>query len=209
MKTILLWLAALLLVCSSVWAGEMKAWVPAKIKYEKKQITKDFALHTGSVVTFRNGKTIKAEIVELAYIGQLKLAGKAPVIVFSERPSDECGANTTLYFHSPGNGLLKRDADYYGYPGKMYNYMDDSLVQDSRLFLDECLPDKGEVAIWYDRVKDGTGVWKDAVTLPEVKGGKLHGDFIKPPLPGIGKSLVLVKSDGCREIPGRRMTSEP
>ncbi len=208
MMRVALWAAALLLALNDSWAGG-EGWVPVKIEQVKVKVTENYSLRWGSAITFRNGSTLRFGVVEMVYVGQLPAATKAPFLIFSGRICDECDANTNLFIHSPADGFLSAEGARYGYPGKVYHYEDNTLLEESRVFFGVCLPGRGPAAVWYMKVLLESGKWQDAVYVAEVRGDVLKKGHLKAPLPHIRKTLALVKDGSCREIPGVRMTSEP
>src|SRR5258708_16499554 len=85
---------------------------------------------------FSNGKIVETNLFNLTYIGQIALAHKAPLLIFSGRECQGCDANISMYMHSPSDSQLEVEfgKNRYKCPGKESDYFTNKLFYTSRAF---------------------------------------------------------------------------
>lgn len=183
-------------------------WIPIKIKSHTVEHLPGSKISIGSTIHFANGKQMKSELIGMSYIGQLSSTGNAPYLIFSAR-SNPWEGEIAIFMLSPSKGnidVTERNQRFY-YPGKLYELSaEHSLIHESRMFFGDCLIGYGSVAVWFIKYRSGPG---SSVYIAEVRDGRLHTGFLKPPLPALKNTLSLVQDDQCIEVPGLDMTEEP
>lgn len=163
------------------------------------------------IIDFGSNLRLETDLFEVAYIGRLQAKSKSPYIVLSGKGCTQCDMNTSIYIHSPSDGPLVGGemAPRYSYPGRVFYYEDNSLVEESRLFLGECLTGLGPVAAWFTKSKNDAGEWEESLFAAEVRGDSLARRTLGVPGPYIAQVNAAVAEGRCREVPGRDMLSEP
>jgi hypothetical protein len=158
---------------------------------------------------FRNAPTIETHLHDLAYIGQVPIGKKAPLLILSGRDCAGCDENISLYMLSPSDGPLnvENGANRNKYPGTEKDYETGKWVYSSRVFYGQVLPDTNGV-IWYEsRLLDNDHQARD-VYLSWIEHG-IHKDTIFDRREDISQTLELCEKGRCKEIPGIQYNTEP
>lgn len=209
--TILLVLTGLVSACS--YSDPLivdKNWVPKRMVGYITQLEPGYYGSKLTRVVFKNGKEMKADLVELQFIGQLAARDKPPFNIFSGRRCHGCESNQSIYIHSPGDGRLKKKADRYRYPGSVFSHVNGALVEESRAFFGDCLAGRSAgIVVWFVRSRLDRPNWVKSVEVVESTGTSLAVSEITAPIPPIDGTLKLVEEKRCREIPKRLMSTEP
>jgi hypothetical protein len=162
-----------------------------------------------SKLIFKNGRIIDTKLRDLKYIGQIPLENKDPYLIISGVDCDSCDANSSIYIHSPSDGelIIGSGINTYGEPGKIFSYLNDSLVYEGRAFYGQVLKNRKGV-IWYQKELMDTGIWKISVFFTEIINNKKVDQFLTDPKL-MEQTLLLWKQGLCEEIKGANQTSEP
>lgn len=185
-------------------------WVPKRMVGYITQLEPGYYGAKLTRVVYKNGEEMKADLVEVQFIGQLAARNKPPFNIFAARRCHECESNPSIYIHSPGDGRLEEDSPRYRYPGRVYSHVNGSLVEESRAFFGDCLPGRSPgIVVWFLRTRLDRPNWEDKVIVVESTGTDLAVSEIEAPTPPIDGTLELVEQDRCREIPKRLMSTEP
>ncbi|NNE98649.1 MAG: hypothetical protein HKN25_06480 [Pyrinomonadaceae bacterium] len=165
----------------------------------------------GQQIIFENGKKINTRLYELKYLRSLVTETGTTFLILSGRGCTECDANIGIYIHNPADGDMKGEAEQmrYAYPGKISYYEDNSLIAESRMFAGNCLPDKTNMVIWYQKELNDDKEWESSAYIAEIINEELVGKTLEKELPDIKVSLGLKKAKKCFEIKGIDRTSEP
>lgn len=186
-----------------------KNWVPVRTVGYITQLEPGYYGAKLTRIIYRNGHEMKADLVDLQFIGQLPGREKPPYIIFAGRRCHDCESNQSIYIHSPGDGRLTRRSTRYRYPGQVYSHVNGALVEESRAFFGDCLGGYSSgVVVWFIRSRMDRPGWVEKVEVAETSGGSLRLTEIKEPAPKIDGTLALVKEKKCREIPSRLMSTE-
>jgi hypothetical protein len=163
----------------------------------------------GTKLLFKNGRAFDTHLFELAYIGQVSVLSKVPYLIFSGRDCSECDANISIYVHSPDDGELdvRRGQNRYLYSGMERDFETDSLLYHSRAFYGEVLNHTKGV-IWYETRLLEDNSWGTDVFLLNVSTGTKK-DTILTDTNQLKQTLQLLKEGKCKEIVGKKYTSEP
>ena len=208
--TVLLALTGLVSACSGDRLIIDKNWVPKRMVGYITQLEPGYYGSKLTRVVYANGKEMKADLVELQFIGQLAARDKPPYNIFAGRRCHECESNLSIYIHSPGDGRLRKNTKRYRYPGRVYSHVNGSLVEESRAFFGDCLAGRGaSTVVWFVRSRLDRPNWVETVEVVETLGGSLELSEIEAPVPPIDGTLKLVEENRCREIPKRLMSTEP
>jgi hypothetical protein len=162
-------------------------------------------------LVFANGSKFTTTLYELKVIGELRTANKLPYYILSGRGCHQCGANTSLYIHSPSDGSMRneREQTHFSYPGKETNYMDGQLLFESRAFFGDCAAGHQNAVIWFQKSIDDNRKWHSRVFVAQVNADRLSDGVLSDAVPNLSEAEAAVKAGGCREIPGINRTSEP
>ena len=208
--TMLLVLTGLAGACSYDDLIQDKDWVPKRMVGYVSELEPGYYGAKLTRVVFNNGKEMKADLVELRFIGQLPARNKAPYNIFSGRRCHGCESNLSIYIHSPSDGRLTKDAQRFRYPGQVYSHVNGALVEESRAFFGECLAGRSDgIVVWFVRSRLDRPNWAESVEVVESTGRSLDMSEIEAPVPSIDTTLKLVEEGRCREIPKRLMSTEP
>ena len=207
--TILLVLTGLTAACGDPMIVD-KNWVPTRMVGYVSQLEPGYYGTKLTRVVYRNGEEMKADLVELQFIGQLAARNKPPYNIFAGRRCHNCESNISLYIHSPADGRLKKRTKRYRYPGSVYSRVNGSLIEESRAFFGDCLPGRSSgILVWYVRTRQDLPNWVQKVEIIEPNDRGLDISEIGAPVPSIEATLKLVENKVCREIPKRLMSTEP
>lgn len=208
--TILLVLTGLTASCSGDRLIVDKNWVPKRMIGYISQSEPGYYGAKLTRVVFKNGMEMKADLVELQFIGQLTARDKPPYNIFAGRRCHGCESNLSIYIHSPGDGRLRKRSKRYRYPGRVYSHVNGALVEESRAFFGDCLAGRSAgIVVWFVRSRLDRPNWAETVEVVESTGISLDVSEIEAPVPPIDATLKLVEEKRCREIPKRLMSTEP
>ncbi len=112
---------------------------------------------------------------DLEYIGQLRTNKKKPYLILSGRGCKACDANISIYVHSPSDGAMKNEATQsrFSYPGKEFDYENDSLLSEIRTFYGEVLPNVSNGIMWYQKDRQDDLIYKQSVYLLQIEDDTL------------------------------------
>ena len=164
------------------------------------------------VLRYPRGGTFRTGVFEPRYIGRLPAEGKSDYLLFSGLRCKDCGANRTLYLHSPDDGPMlgdERDARAL-YPGDYHDEASGELQYAVRVFHGRCLgaPASAHVVLWFGTVRQEDGDWQASVHVAEVERGRLVQRRWEGEPPSLAQVMARVKRNACRELRGGRMRAE-
>ena len=165
-----------------------------------------FEKTVGQTLYFSNNKQFKVDLYNVNYIGQLHTESNQPLFILSGRGCTECDENIAIYIYSPTTGLVKENNApiRYSYPGKEFDYMDNKLTFESRMFYGKCLDANKDSIVWFQKEFNKDGTNKEGSFVLEVIGENIKESIIKD------KSLSVDQiSQKCNELPGVDVTTEP
>jgi hypothetical protein len=145
-------------------------------------------------------------LYDLKYIGQLLTDKNNPLFIVSGRGCIECDENIAIYIYSPKTGLIKESGNpiKYSYPGKEFDYMDNKLVFESRVFYGKCFDKDKDSIVWFQKRFKQDGTYEENIFLLEIIGEDIKESIIKD------NSLSIEQiSENCSELPGVDVTTEP
>ena len=162
-----------------------------------------------SRLLFSNAPTIDTHLFDLAYIGQVPMAEKAPLLIVSGRDCTGCDENVSLYMLSPSDGPLnvENGANRNKYPGTEKDNETGKWVYRSRVFYGQVLRDTNGV-IWYESRALANGHQARDIFLSWIDKGKLK-DTLFDRREDISQTLELCEKGRCKEIPGIEYNTEP
>ena len=208
--TILLVLTGLTVSCSVDRLIVDNNWVPKRMVGYITQLEPGYYGSKLTRIVFKNGSEMKADLVELQFIGQLAARDKPPYNIFAGRRCHGCESNLSIYIHSPGDGRLMKHSKRYRYPSRVYSHVNGALVEESRAFFGDCLAGRSAgIVVWFVRSRLDRPNWAETVEIVESTGSNLNVSEIGAPVPPIETTLKLVEEGRCREIPKRLMSTEP
>jgi hypothetical protein len=179
---------------------------PTKIK---DIINWEFLKVKNDELIFKGGNSYKTDLFDLEYIGQIKADPKAPYLIFSGRDCEGCDENINIYIHSPSDGKLRVEngQNRYQFPGMETDYETDSLLYTSQAYFGEILEKKYGL-IWYENNLLENGKMGKSTFVTYIENGILR-DTIFVDHKDLSETLKLLKRGLCKEIKGRKYSSEP
>ena len=162
-------------------------------------------------VKYGAGKVYKTGVYKPQLLATLPSKGTEPVLVLSGLGCTECDINLSVYIHSPAQGSMApgERAPRYTYPGRYHDYMSQALVETVRMFVGQCTPDEKHGVVWFQNSKKETGKWERSTYLVQVEGVAPIEHRQAPREVSLQAALSAVARGNCREIQGRRFTTEP
>lgn len=160
----------------------------------------------GQTLYFKNNKRFKTNLYDIRYIGQLKTKHKDPFLILSGRSCDSCDANLSVYIYSPSDGPMKSEVNQaaYSYPGKVFDYANNKLIFDSRMFYGNCSTNDTSCVVWTQKQLNDNGRFEYRIFTV-----KVDDDTLKESVKKVDSLILTKTSDRCRELPGIDVTSEP
>jgi hypothetical protein len=160
---------------------------------------------------YSHGRTFKTAVHEPILILELKVPDRDPYLVYSGLGCLNCDINRNLYIQSPANGPHEsgETGRRYSYPGRYRDPESQSLVETVRTFIGRCTPSRYEGIVWFSNTKLETGAWQQSTYLAQVENTKLIE--YKQPRPEVTlRAATRAVSKGiCKELPGKKFTTEP
>ncbi len=205
-------LAIFLMSCSTNDNSKTQLLENQETNQRKKSKDNEWILEKidSSKLVFKNGKTIETRLFNLEFIGQIPLENKDPFLIFSGVDCNFCDANISIYIHSPSDGdlIVGAGKNIYGMPGRMYSFMNDSLLYESRVFYGQVLENRKGV-IWYQNTLMETGKWDKSVFIAEIINNKKIDQFLTDTSELLKQTLSMLDKGLCKEIEGNDYSSEP
>ena len=198
--------------CSSNNTLKKHLVIQQEIEQKQEVKTNDwiFEKTDSSKLVFKNGRIIETKLFDLGFIGQISIEKKDPYLIFTGVDCNFCDANPSIYIYSPSDGELITGSgkNSYGSPGRMFSYMNDSLLYESRIFFGQVLENRKGV-IWYQNTLMETGKWEKSVFIAEIVDNKRIDRFLTDTTGLLEQTLSMFKKGLCKEIEGFDYTSEP
>ena len=158
-------------------------------------------------IFLNDGQKFETNLFDLNYIGQIENSKSKKYLILSGKQCAECDANISLYIISPADGPMKGESEQerFSYPGKLFDFLDNSLIAEYRTFYGEILNGITGL-IWFQKELNNHNEWIESTFLIQVKDGELEFDTITQ---NINLTLEQVKEQKAWEITGINSTSEP
>ena len=173
-----------------------------------------------SELAYGFGKIFHTSLSDAHFLGELRVQGKEPILVFSGHPNvpctlPACDSASSVYFEWASNGPAMWGARSLAYPGDYYDSDSHALLAHVRMFVGRCV-DSREVVVWFTEAVDGHAGQRDSALRTHVEVDSV----IDPKLPGVTVSTPMLSSQFpehldisvtrsavvrhmCREIPPR------
>jgi hypothetical protein len=145
---------------------------------------------------------LKTDFQELVYLGALRPPEGLPYFLLAGKPCAACPQSQEkgLYLIRPNGGKPTQLV----YPGKLIDSKTGSVVMESRAFFGQCLRDRGDVYVAYQKEKvDRKNRLQPSVFIAEAMPRFLHESLLERRMPSFQETLKRVKAKQCREIEGR------
>ena len=165
----------------------------------------------GKQIIFQNGDTLQTTLNDLEYLGQFSFKNDIPYLLLSGVDCDTCDAEISLYIHSPKDGhlLVKHGEKTYSLAGKLTDFMDGTLVYESRVFYGEVFPDTIG-ALWIQKELQMDNSFKESSYLLHIKDTIVWRGFLADDNDNILKRVEFQKGKGlCKELSGRTGSTSP
>ncbi len=164
----------------------------------------------GSFLIFDDGRRINTRIYEMNYLGSLTDSKGFPYFVLSGRTCKECDENIAVFIVNPKNEVRPvSELPKYTYPGREYDYENNQLKFESKLFIGNCINsyDKSFCLIWLQKSINSSNKSDSSMFIVDVYNDTLRERIIKPQTREYNKNIQLLRN--CKEIKGKEITSEP
>ena len=171
-------------------------------------VTVPFLIPFMTEIEFNGGHTVKTDIVEFKLMDFIKSKSNNKFIIYTGRTCTECDMSTSIYINAISHKQYSSKSRY-GYPGKLMYYLDNSLIEESRMFYGECTKLKDPTIIWYTRYLGDDKKWHNAVYDIDFKGTEAIKNPNTISYETLSKTEQFVKSGKCVEVEGRESHSEP
>jgi hypothetical protein len=146
------------------------------------------------------------------FIDTLKSETNKKFFIFSGSDDEIYINDYSLFILDLDSGKLNLSKKYtrYSYPGKVFNFDEKILVSESRVFYGKCLPDKGNMLIFYQNdLQENTNKYFSSVYIVEIIENKLSNYLVKSNIPDISQTLSQLKIGKCKEIKGIKTVLPP
>ncbi len=165
---------------------------------------------TGSI-QYGEGKVFATGVYRPKLIAELPVPDGQPFLVFSGFGCDECDININIFIRSAAEGPIERPEMHtrHVYPGTYRTYDSDELVQKVRAFVGRCTPSESPGVVWFVDTKFEDGTWRKGTYLAQVEEGKLALRPEPGPIVTLSAARAAVSKRICREIAGKKLTTEP
>lgn len=162
-------------------------------------------------LTYGDGQTFVTGIYKPSLIATLSSGETKPVLVFSGFGCNECDINLSIYIHPVAKGAMAAGerAPRYSHPGRYHDYLTQALVETVRMFVGQCTPDGKPGVIWFYNTKLESGKWERSSFNVQVESSQLIELSQPPPQSSLQTAQSAAATGRCREVPGKRFTTEP
>ena len=162
-------------------------------------------------VKYGNGQVFLTGIYEPSLIATLPLGDTKPVLVLSGFGCIDCDMNLSIYIHPVARGAMaaEEDAPRYSHPGRYHHYLTQALVETVRMFVGQCTPDGKPGVIWFHNTKLDSGKWQRSSLNVQIESAQLVVLDQPPALSSLPAARSAVATGKCKEVPGKRFTTEP
>lgn len=164
----------------------------------------------GTFIIFDDNSHINTQLYEVSYIESLTDSKGIPYFVLSGRTCKECDENIAIFLFSLGDTVSPlSDLHKYTYPGKEYDFENNKLSFESKLFIGNCITsdDKSVCLIWLQKFINNSNSLDSSMFIVDIFNDKIRERNIKSQTQEYKSNLHHLKN--CREIKGIETTSEP
>ncbi len=161
----------------------------------------------GQNIVLKNQKIINTNLIDLKFHGQLAADSTKIYFVLSGRECTNCDENISIFIAILSDSLLIEKQKFY-YPGKLYDLYTGELIYESRLFIGNCLPNKNNIAIWYQKYLNEKNIMIEDVFIVEATSDSIKS-YSSINYDDINITLNMLKQNKCIEVLGITQNSEP
>lgn len=175
-------------------------------KLEKVANSWKFEKVIGQTIYFSDNQQFNINLYDLKYVGQLSTGKDNPFLIVSGRTCRNCDENLAIYIYSPKTGLIQENNEpiRYSYPGKEYDYENNKLVFESRMFYGQCLDKNSSSIVWFQKELDPNEAYKESAFALEIIGENIKESIKKDTDLSIEQ---IIKN--CNELPGIDVSTQP
>jgi hypothetical protein len=162
-------------------------------------------------VKYGEGQVFQTGIYKPRLIATLPAGATKPVLVLSGLGCHECDINLSIYIHPVARGAMQpgERAPRYSHPGRYHDYLSQTLVKTVRMFVGQCTPDGKPGVIWFHNTKMESGKWERSSFNVQVESTQLV-ELSQPPVQStLQAAQSAVAAGSCKEVAGKRFTTEP
>lgn len=206
MKQILVFIAMLSIVaCNNTNqnASVENAHKPAQKAWDFKRVD-------GTFLVFNDNSRINTRLYEMNYLESIADSNGITYFVVSGRTCKECDENISVFIISPKDTIKPlTELPKYTYPGKEFDYENNELIFESKLFVGNCINKREKTIslVWVQKAKNNNNKLDSLIFIVDILNGKIRERKIQPQTQEYISNLQYLKN--CREIKGVETTSEP
>lgn len=206
MKQLLTLIALLSIVaCKNI---NQKTAVDNTQKFTKK--TWDVRTVDGKFLVFNDNSRINTRLYEMSYLESLTDSSGSTYFVLSGRTCKECDENISIFLVSPKDTIKPlSEIHKYTHPGKEFDYENNKLIFESKLFIGNCINNGGKTTslTWVQKEMNNNNKLDSLMFIVDIFNDKVRERKVKPQTQEYNSNLQYLKN--CREIKGVETTSEP
>ena len=164
----------------------------------------------GKLLIFNDNSNINTRLYEMSYLESLTDSSGSTYFVLSGRTCKECDENISIFLISPKDTIKPlSELPKYTYPGKKFDYENNKLIFESKLFIGNCVNNDGKTTslIWVQKEMNNNNKLDSLMFIVDIFNDKIIERKIKPQTKEYNSNLQRLKK--CREIKGVETTSEP
>ena len=164
----------------------------------------------GTFLVLNDNSRFNTRLYMMKYLESLTDVFGSTYFVLSGRTSNECDENISIFMVNSKDTLKPvSELSKYTYPGKVFNYENNKLIFESKLYIGNCI-NNGETSkslIWLQQSKNKNNKIEDLMLIVDIFKGKIRERYFKPQTIEYRGNLQNLKN--CREIKGVEVSSEP
>src|ERR1035437_1195618 len=161
-----------------------------------------------SFIIFDDNSRINTKLYDMSYLGSLSDSTGGIYFVLSGRACKECDENIAIFLFSPKDTLKPVSELFkYTYPGKEYDYENNQLLFESKLFLAKKAGSTSNYLVWVQNEKNDNAKIDSSMFIVDIFNDKIRERKITSHVHDYINELKLLKS--YKEIKEIETTSEP
>lgn len=163
-----------------------------------------------SYIVFDDNSRIDTKLFDMSYLCSLSDSMGKVYFVLSGRTCKECDENISIFLYTPKDTLKPvSELAKYTYPGKEFDYENDQLIFESRLYVGDRFHNGNlsNCLIWVQSERNNSDKIDSSMFIVDIVKGKIEERKISSQAQEYRTKLQLVMS--FKEIKGIEITSEP
>jgi len=169
----------------------------------------DFLKTDGTMLIFKDKTRLNTRLYEMNYLETLSDSSNNPYFVLSGNTCKDCDENIGIFLLCPDDTLKPLSKLFkYSYPGKEYDYENNKLIFESKLYIGNCISNNNNIClIWVQKESNENNKINSSVFIVDMYNNNIRERSVLPNSNEYDKILLEIKT--CKEIQGIETTSEP